>query len=86
MLLKYAFIDASGVVVNVISGELNDSQQEQFLNDYQKLFGAVAIIEVSEDVSVWIGGCYDSNNGFVAPIQPEPVAEIIDQQIVEIQE
>jgi len=73
--MRYAFIDSVNLVVNVIVGTLNASQQAQFLNDYYTLFGAVAILEVPEGVSVWIGGVYDSEEGYLPPAEPEPAPE-----------
>ena len=60
-------------MVQVISGALNPAQQQQFLNDYAALFGAVAIIEVGTETLVWIGGTYDAEQGFLPPIQPEVI-------------
>jgi hypothetical protein len=73
--MRYAFIDSGNLVVNVIVGVLNEQQQAQFLNDYHTLFGAVAILEVPEGVSVWIGGVYDSEQGYLPPAVPEPEPE-----------
>ena len=72
--MRYAFINADGTVVQVISGTLNAAQQAQFLRDYSVLFGAVAIIEVGDGTSVWIGGTY-TNGQFQPPPQPEPEPE-----------
>lgn len=73
--MKYAFINAESIVVNCISGALSAAQQAQFLDDYHKLFGAVAILEVPEGVSVWVGGVYDSEQGYLPPAEPEPAPE-----------
>lgn len=69
---RYAFINAQAIVVQVIVGQLDEPTKQGFLNDYHTLFGAVAILEVPEGVSVWIGGVYDSEQGFLPPYQPEP--------------
>lgn len=63
------------IVVQVITGKLDEQQQTAFLNDYHTLFGAVAILEVPESVSVWIGGVYDSEQGYLPPAEPEPAPE-----------
>jgi hypothetical protein len=75
--MTYAFINSSGIVVQLISGALNPAQQEQFLRDYSALFGAVAIIEVEQGTSVWIGGTY-TDGVFAPPPQPEPLPEIVE--------
>jgi len=71
----YAFINADGIVVQAIGGELDVVQQAQFLRDYSVLFGATAIIEVEGGTSVWIGGTY-TDGQFQPPPQPEP--EVIE--------
>ena len=75
---KYAFTNADGIVVQAITGTLNPAQQAQFLRDYATLFDATAIIEVEQGTSVWIGGTYDSAQGFLPPPQPEPTPEVIE--------
>jgi hypothetical protein len=72
--MRYAFTNSNGIVVQIISGALNPAQQTQFLRDYSALFGAVAIIEVEPDTSVWIGGAY-LDGVFLPPPQPEPEPE-----------
>ena len=74
---RYAFTNSSGIVVQVISGALSAAQQAQFLRDYSVLFGAVAIIEVEDGTSVWIGGTY-TDGVFAPPPQPEPEPEIVE--------
>ncbi len=69
---RYAFINADSIVVQVITGALNPAQQAQFLRDYATLFGAVAIIEVEQGTSVWIGGTY-TDGQFQPPPQPEVI-------------
>jgi len=56
--MRYAFINADGIVVNLIAGELTQEQQAQFLRDYAILFGATQILSVDSDTTVWIGGSY----------------------------
>ena len=75
MLHRYAFIDANGVVVQVIVGELDATAQARFLSDYRILFGAEQIIEVDADTAVWIGGTY-TGGVFAEPPQPEPLPEL----------
>ncbi len=74
--MRYAFINAESIVVQVITGTLNAAQQAQFLRDYATLFGATAIIEVEQGTSVWIGGTY-TDGVFTEPPQPEPLPEIV---------
>ena len=75
--MKYAFTNADSIVVQVISGALTATQQEMFLRDYSVLFGAVAIIAVEPDTSVWIGGAY-TDGVFAPPPAPEPLPEILE--------
>jgi hypothetical protein len=75
--MRYAFINAESIVVQVITGTLNAAQQAQFLRDYATLFGATAIIEVEQGTSVWIGGTY-TDGLFTEPPQPEPLPEIVE--------
>jgi len=72
---RYAFINADGVVVNVILGSLTPSQQQLFLRDQATLFGATQVIEVQPGTSVYIDGTYDAAQGFLPPAQPEPEPE-----------
>jgi hypothetical protein len=75
---RYAFINAEGRVVQVISGSLNESQRDQFLRDYAILFGATSAIELADDaVRVWIGGSYTPEEGFLPP-PPPPQPEIVE--------
>ena len=79
---RYVFLNADGIVLQVIVGELNAQQQAQFLNDYSVLFGATQILAVDEQTSVWVGGTY-TEGVFMAPPQPEPVPEPQPEPIVE---
>lgn len=79
---RYVFLNADGIVLQVIVGELNAQQQAQFLNDYSVLFGATEILAVDEQTSVWVGGTY-TEGVFMAPPQPEPVPEPQPEPIVE---
>ena len=75
--MNYAFTNADGIVVQVITGLLNADEQARFLRDYSVLFGAVAIIAVEPDTKVWIGGAY-TDGAFAPPPQPEPLPEIVE--------
>ena len=75
--MNYAFTNADGIVVQVITGLLNADEQALFLRDYSVLFGAVAIIAVEPGTSVWIGGAY-TDGQFQPPPQPEPEPEAIE--------
>ena len=74
MLHRHAFIDANGVVVQVIVGELDATGQARFLSDYSILFGAEQVIEVPADTAVYIGGSY-TDGVFNPPPVPEPLPE-----------
>ena len=80
--MNYAFIDANGIVVNVISGALAPIEQQRFLADYRVLFGAESIVAVDADTAVWIGGSY-TDGTFNAPPEPEPVPVPIVEVIAE---
>ena len=76
---RYAFLDASGTVLNLIVGNLTVDEQQVFLRDHNAMYGATQIIEVEPDTSVWIGGSYTEGQ-FLPPPQPEPepVPEVIE--------
>jgi hypothetical protein len=82
--MNYAFINADGIVVNVISGALTESEQARFLSDYRALFGAESIVAVDAETSVWIGGSY-TDGVFQAPPAPEPVPEPLPEPLPEPQ-
>jgi hypothetical protein len=71
MLPKHAFLDADGIVLNLIVGNLTPAQQQLFLRDQATLFGATQVIEVEPGTSVWIGGSY-TDGQFLPPPEPEP--------------
>lgn len=84
--MNYAFINSNGVVVNVISGALTESEQARLLTDYRALFGADSIVAVDAETSVWIGGSY--TDGVFAPPpapEPEPVPEPLPEPLPEPQ-
>jgi hypothetical protein len=72
--MNYAFIDANGIVVNVVSGALSEIEQQRLLADYRALFGAEQVVAVDADTAVWIGGSY-TDGTFTAPPEPEPEPE-----------
>jgi hypothetical protein len=74
---RYAFLDANGVVLNLIVGNLTLEQQQLFLRDHNVMYGAQQIIEVEPDISVWIGGGY-TDGVFTLPPQPEPLPEVLE--------
>ena len=79
---RYAFINADGIVVQVIVGALNAQQQQQFLRDYAALFGATQIVAVDAETSVWIGGSY-TDGTFTEPPAPEPLPEPLPEVVTE---
>ena len=81
--MNYAFLNADGIVVNVITGALTDKQLSQFLSDYATLFGATQVVAVEPGASVWIGGTY--TEGVFAPPPPPPpeIVESIAELIAE---
>lgn len=86
--MRYAFLNAESIVVNVIVGNLTPDQQQLFLRDQAALFGATQVIQVEPDTSVWIGGAYDAAQGFLPP-PPEIVestSEVIEEPAAMIEE
>ena len=67
--MNYAFIDANGIVVNLISGALSEIEQQRFLADYRVLFGATQIVAVDTDTTVWIGGTYTDGTFTPPPLE-----------------
>ena len=77
--MNYAFIDGTGLVLNIIVGPIDAEQHQRFLDDQYAICGAVAMLEVPDGATAWIGGRYDSAEGF---LPPEPPAEtIVDDAI-----
>jgi hypothetical protein len=72
MLPKHAFLDADGIVLNLIVGNLTPAQQQLFLRDQATMYGATQVIEVEPGTSVWIGGSYTEGQ-FLPPPEPEVV-------------
>ena len=81
--MNYAFLNADGIVVNVITGALTAQQLDQFLSDYGTLFGAAQVVAVDAATAVWIGGTY--TEGVFAPPPPPPpeIVESIAELIAE---
>jgi hypothetical protein len=79
--MNYAFLNADGIVVNVITGALTDKQLSQFLSDYATLFGATQVVAVDAATAVWIGGSY--TEGVFAPPPPPEIVESIAELIAE---
>jgi len=84
-MMRYAFINANGIVVNVISGALSEIEQQRFLVDYRVLFGAEQVVAVDAATAVWIGGSY-TDGTFTAPPEPEPevIAEPVPEPLPEV--
>jgi hypothetical protein len=73
-MMRYAFVNPEGIVVQVIVGALSEQQQQQFLADYSALFGASQIVAVYQGQDVWIGGSY-TDGQFLPAAAPEPAPE-----------
>lgn len=73
--MRTAIIDATGRVVNLITGEILPEQQEAFSQHFAKQYGQVWFLVVDDLHPVWIGGTYDDANGFTPPPEPEPLPE-----------
>ena len=74
--MKLVFIGDGGVVMNVIiSNGMSDATKQVFIDEASRAYGAVWAFEVPDGASVWIGGTYDAEQGFLPPPQPEPEPE-----------
>lgn len=83
----YAFVNGDGIVVQSITGSLDENQLARFLADQRALFGAESFVIVDDDRTVWIGGSYDSDSGvFSPPPTPEPEPIVVDAPIEVIEE
>ena len=80
--MNYAFLNADGIVVNLITGTLTAQQLDQFLSDYATLFGATQVIAVDAATAVWIGGSY--TEGVFSP-PPAPAPEPLPEPLPEPQ-
>ena len=74
MLHKHAYLNADGIVVQVITGAVDGATHDRFLADYGVLFGAVRCVRVDAETPVWIGGSY-TDGVFAPPPEPEPLPE-----------
>lgn len=84
---RHAFMNAERVVVQVIVGELDESQRAQFLRDYFALFGATEIVAVESGVVASIGDSYNSDSGiFTPPPTPEPEPIVVETPIALVEE
>ena len=84
--MKYAFVNADSIVVNVIVGDLNEEQKPRFFAVQQAIFGATQMVELADNQGAWIGGTY-THGQFAAPEpppQPEPDAEAIEETSEEL--
>jgi hypothetical protein len=84
--MKYAFVNADSIVVNVIVGDLNEEQKPRFFAVQQAIFGATQMVELADNQGAWIGGTY-TDGQFAAPEpppQPEPDAEAIEETSEEL--
>ena len=75
------FISANRVVVNVLTGDIDEETRDSLLAQYRIIFGAEECVMVDDSVPVWIGGSYDSTSGvFSPPPSPEPEPEPIVEE------
>jgi hypothetical protein len=85
---RTAFINADGVVVQVIVGSLTEDQRRAFLRDYSIIFNATDSVLVDDGEMVWIGGTYNPDEGFAPPpLSPEPeIIEGTSEEIIPVSE
>jgi hypothetical protein len=83
-MMRYAFVNADNIVVNVIVGDLNEEQRPRFFAVQQAIFGATQMVELADNQGAWIGGTY-TDGQFAAPEpppqpepEPEPEPEVIE--------
>jgi hypothetical protein len=76
---RFAFVTSDNTVAQVIAGDLDVSQLDQFLRDYAVLFGATSYVEVADTGAViYIGGTYNPVDGtFAQPYTPPPPEETV---------
>jgi hypothetical protein len=79
--IRFAYLNADGIVVQLTSGDLTPDQHDLFLRDYGVLFGAVSCVRVEDDRAIWIGGSY-TDGTFSAPPEPEPLPEVITETTI----
>jgi len=81
-MIRFAYLNAEGIVVQVTSGDLTTDQHDLFLADYGVLFGAVSCVRVEDDRAIWIGGSY-TDGEFTPPPEPEPLPEPLPEPTLE---
>jgi len=74
---KYVFLNADGLVVQIIVGALDAAQEEQFLSDYGVLFGATRLVEIDVTEPAWMDGTY-VDGSFLPPAHFDLAPEIIE--------
>jgi hypothetical protein len=81
---KYAFFDVSGLVVQCFVANIDQSQLDQFMSDYYKLFNVTGVVSFDESSPVWLGWTIVDG----VPVEPAQVQVSPTQsdQIVEITE
>jgi len=81
---RHAYINANGVVMQVVSGAVDGVAHDALLRDYGALYGAVRCVRVVDaETPVWIGGTYDEATGFTPPPAPEPQPEPQPEPLLE---
>ena len=76
--MKHVYLNADGIVVQVITGAVDGATHDRFLADYGVLFGAVRCVRVDAETPVWIGGSYTDGEFTpppAPPVEPEPQLE-----------
>lgn len=76
--MKHAYLNAESIVVQVISGPLDDAAHDALLRDYGVLYGAISCVRVEDDRAIWIGGSYTDGEFTpppAPPVEPEPQLE-----------
>lgn len=81
MLRKAVFISANRVVVNVLTGDIDDQTRDSLIAQYRIIYGAEECVMVDDSVPVWIGGTYDPDSGVFSP-PPSPEPEVVPEEIV----
>lgn len=77
-MIRHAYLNADGVIVQVISGAVDGDAHDALLADYSVLFGAVSCVRVEDDRAIWIGGSYTDGEFTpppAPPVEPEPQLE-----------
>ena len=77
---RHAYLNADGIVVQVISGAVDSVAHDALLRDYGILYGAVSCIRVEDDRAIWIGGSY-TDGEFAPPPEPEPITTPTEPEV-----